>query len=80
MPIVALFKRASALAATTLRDPRPEDLELAFGGEARMAFLWLMCFLEDEEGGAWCETRGCPGMSDPRYPNCGEGKMCRDNS
>lgn len=61
MPVVELFKRASALAQTALRNPVHEDLETAFGGEARMAFLWLQCFLTEEEN--WCRTRGCPGTT-----------------
>jgi len=58
MPVVALFARASALAAAALCTPRPEDLELAFAGEARGAFLCLQCFIADESD--WCCTRGCP--------------------
>lgn len=58
MPVVALFSRASALASAALCDPRPEDLELAFAGEARGAFLCLQCFIADESD--WCCTRGCP--------------------
>ncbi|KAF2202275.1 hypothetical protein GQ43DRAFT_439825 [Delitschia confertaspora ATCC 74209] len=59
MPVVELFKRASALAEAALCKPKIEDLELAFGGEARSVFLWLQCFLGEE--GVWCCTRGCPG-------------------
>ncbi|OCL05363.1 hypothetical protein AOQ84DRAFT_441505 [Glonium stellatum] len=58
MPVVQLFKRATALAEAALCTRRPEDLELAFGGDARSAFLWLQCFLADEDD--WCRTRGCP--------------------
>ncbi|ORY08352.1 hypothetical protein BCR34DRAFT_488786 [Clohesyomyces aquaticus] len=58
MPVVELFKRASALAEAFLSNPKPEDLELAFGGDARGAFLWLQCFITEEED--WCRTRGCP--------------------
>ena len=60
MPVVQLFKRATTLAEAALCTQRPEDLELAFGGDARSAFLWLQCFLADEDD--WCRTRGCPGM------------------
>ncbi|KAF2186344.1 hypothetical protein K469DRAFT_707005 [Zopfia rhizophila CBS 207.26] len=59
MPVVELFKRASALAEAALCTPKPEDLELAFSGEARGAFLWLQCFITEEE--EWCRTGGCPG-------------------
>lgn len=58
MPVVALYARASSLAAAALCSPRPEDLELAFSGEARGAFLCLQCFIADESD--WCCTRGCP--------------------
>lgn len=58
MPVVALFTRASALASAALCSPRPSDLELAFAGEARDAFLCLQCFIAEES--EWCHTRGCP--------------------
>jgi len=61
MPVVALFRRASALAEAALCTHRSEDLELAFAGEARGAFLCLQCFLTEEE--EWCRGIGCPGMS-----------------
>lgn len=60
MPVVALFKRASALAEAALCTRRTEDLELAFAGEARGAFLCLQCILTEEE--EWCKGMGCPGM------------------
>ncbi|OCK77936.1 hypothetical protein K432DRAFT_303071 [Lepidopterella palustris CBS 459.81] len=58
MPVVQLFRRASVLAEAALCTRQPEDLELAFGGDARSAFLWLQCFIAEEED--WCRTRGCP--------------------
>lgn len=59
MPVVALFSRASAVAAAAaLCTPKSEDLELAFAGEARGAFLCLQCFITEEHD--WCRTRGCP--------------------
>ncbi|KAH9878210.1 hypothetical protein J1614_003427 [Plenodomus biglobosus] len=58
MPVVALFSRASTLASAALCSPRPSDLELAFAGEARGAFLCLQCFITEESD--WCHTRGCP--------------------
>ncbi|KAF2119663.1 hypothetical protein BDV96DRAFT_610567 [Lophiotrema nucula] len=57
-PVVELYVRASALAQAALCTHKPEDLELAFGGEARGAFLWLQCFVSEEED--WCRTKGCP--------------------
>lgn len=59
MPVVALFSRASALASAALCTLKSEDLELAFAGEARGAFLCLQCFITEEVD--WCRTRGCPG-------------------
>ncbi|KAJ8107326.1 hypothetical protein OPT61_g8943 [Boeremia exigua] len=61
MPVLELFKRASALAEAALCTHKSEDLELAFAGEARGAFLCLQCFVDEEED--WCRTRGCPGMT-----------------
>jgi hypothetical protein len=59
MPVVTLFRRASALAEAALCTRRTEDLELAFAGEARGAFLCLQCILSEEE--EWCRGMGCPG-------------------
>lgn len=58
VPIVALFTRASALASAALCTQKSEDLELAFAGEARGAFICLQCFIAEETD--WCSTRGCP--------------------
>ncbi|CAI6342560.1 unnamed protein product [Periconia digitata] len=58
MPLAALFHRASALAAAALCSKTASDHELAFTGPARSAFLWLQCFLAEEE--AWVRTAGCP--------------------
>ncbi|KAF1917706.1 hypothetical protein BDU57DRAFT_174453 [Ampelomyces quisqualis] len=58
MPVVTLFRRASALAEAALCTRRTEDLELAFAGEARGAFLCLQCILTEEE--EWCRGTGCP--------------------
>lgn len=59
--MLELFNRASALAEAALCTHKSEDLELAFAGEARGAFLCLQCFVDEEED--WCRTRGCPGTS-----------------
>jgi len=58
MPVVQLYNQASELAAAALCATKVEDLELAFRGEARSAFIWLQCFILEEED--WCFTRGCP--------------------
>lgn len=59
MPVIELYRRAEALASAALCTAKSEDLELAFAGDARGAFLWLQCFTtgEDED---WCRMRGCP--------------------
>ncbi|KAB2578691.1 hypothetical protein BFW01_g9627 [Lasiodiplodia theobromae] len=58
MPVVQLFHRASRLAEAALCSSKAEDLEMAFTGDARSGFLWLQCFLADEED--WCQSIGCP--------------------
>lgn len=58
MPVVELYKEAATLAAAALCSQFPEELEVAFKGEARFAFLWLQCFITEEDD--WCHTRGCP--------------------
>ncbi|EDU45230.1 hypothetical protein PtrSN002B_005608 [Pyrenophora tritici-repentis] len=58
MPVVTLFSRASTLASAALCTQRTSDLELAFSGESRSAFIGLQCFLSEEAD--WCRTRGCP--------------------
>ncbi|KNG51017.1 hypothetical protein DDE82_008136 [Stemphylium lycopersici] len=58
MPVVTLFSRASTLASAALCTQRSSDLELAFSGESRSAFIGLQCFLTEEAD--WCRTRGCP--------------------
>ena len=64
-PVLELFNRASALAEAALCTHKSEDLELAFAGEARGAFLCLQCFVDEEED--WCRTRGCPGTYNISY-------------
>ena len=58
MPVLSLFQRAATLAAAALCTHKSAELELAFSGEARGAFLCLQCFVDEEED--WCRTRGCP--------------------
>lgn len=58
MPVVELYRESSSLAAAALCSQVPEELEVAFKGEARFAYLWLQCFISEEED--WCHTRGCP--------------------
>ena len=58
MPVFALFTRASVLASAALCTQRASDLELAFAGEARSAFIGLQCFITEEHD--WCRTKGCP--------------------
>jgi hypothetical protein len=60
VPIVELFDKAATLAATATHASKLEDLEYAFNGQARSAFLWLQCFLSSDKEREWCYTRGCP--------------------
>lgn len=54
------FDRAVNLAASATHASKVEDLEYAFTGQARSAFLWLQCYLSSEKERDWCYTRGCP--------------------
>ncbi|KAF2721677.1 hypothetical protein K431DRAFT_223658 [Polychaeton citri CBS 116435] len=58
VPIVELFDRAVDIAAQATHATTSEELEYAFTGEARGAFVWLQCFLENERD--WAHTKGCP--------------------
>ncbi len=60
VPVVELFDKAVSLAAIVTHACKVEDLEYAFTGQARSAFLWLQCFLSSEKERKWCYTRGCP--------------------
>lgn len=60
VPIVELFEKACAVASEATRATKLEDLEYAYSGEARSAFVWLQCFLSTEKEREWCWTRGCP--------------------
>ena len=60
VPIVELFDKSVTLAIAAINATRPEELEYAFTGQARNAFLWLHCFLSNENEREWCYTRGCP--------------------
>jgi hypothetical protein len=60
VPIVELFDKASTVASQATHATKLEDLEYAFHGSARSAFVWLQCFLSSEKERDWCYTRGCP--------------------
>nr|POE46242.1 hypothetical protein CFP56_73204 [Quercus suber] len=60
VPILELFDKACSVAAQYTHAIRPEDLESAFAGQARAAFVWLQCFLSSHQERDWCYTRGCP--------------------
>jgi hypothetical protein len=70
-PLVAAYDTARAVAAAALRGPSPappsspsrpvDELELAFRGDARDAFVWLHCLMAEER--AWCAAEGCPGTT-----------------
>ncbi|KAK3070258.1 hypothetical protein LTR53_010779 [Teratosphaeriaceae sp. CCFEE 6253] len=60
VPVVELFDKACAVATRATHAVKLEDLEFAFSGQARSAFVWLQCFLSSEKEREWCYTRGCP--------------------
>lgn len=60
-PIVALFDNAARIAKKVTHAITPEDLEFAFRGRARGAFVWLQSFLASDED--FCLSRGCPGKA-----------------
>lgn len=55
-----LFDKACGVAAAATQATRLEDLEYAFTGQSRGAFVWLQCFLSSEKERKWCYTQGCP--------------------
>ncbi|KAI5359603.1 hypothetical protein Slin15195_G072300 [Septoria linicola] len=60
VPVVELFDRACGVASAITHATKLEDLEYAFTGQSRSAFVWLQCFLSAERERDWCYTRGCP--------------------
>ncbi|CZT21203.1 uncharacterized protein RCC_07065 [Ramularia collo-cygni] len=60
VPVVELFDKACGVAAAATNATKLEDLEYAFTGSSRGAFVWLQCFLSSEKERDWCFTRGCP--------------------
>ncbi|KAK5126133.1 hypothetical protein LTR85_011488 [Meristemomyces frigidus] len=60
VPIVELFDKACTVATQATHASRLADLEYAFTGQARSAFVWLQCFLSSEKEREWCYTRECP--------------------
>ncbi|KAK4543180.1 hypothetical protein LTR36_005730 [Oleoguttula mirabilis] len=60
VPVVELFDKACTVASQATHASRLADLEYAFTGQARSAFVWLQCYLSAEKERNWCYTRGCP--------------------
>ncbi|KAK5133605.1 hypothetical protein LTR08_007553 [Meristemomyces frigidus] len=60
VPVVELFDKACLVASQATNASKLEDLEYAFTGHARSAFVWLQCFLASEKEREWCYSRGCP--------------------
>lgn len=60
VPVVELFEKACSVAAVATKATKLEDLEYAFTGASRGAFVWLQCFLSSEREHNWCHTIGCP--------------------
>ncbi|TKX24837.1 hypothetical protein C1H76_3012 [Elsinoe australis] len=57
-PVVALQDHATTVAQESLQTLRQEDMEYAFYGNARNAFVWLQSFMASEL--PWCLSVGCP--------------------
>ncbi|KAG8629398.1 hypothetical protein KVT40_003263 [Elsinoe batatas] len=57
-PVVALQDHAANVAHESLQTIRAVDLEYAFYGNARNAFVWLQSFMASEL--TWCLSVGCP--------------------
>jgi len=60
VPVVELFDKACTVASQATHASKLEDLEYAFTGQARSAFVWLQCFLSSDKERDWCYTKGCP--------------------
>ncbi|KAK8217504.1 hypothetical protein M8818_001262 [Zalaria obscura] len=58
-PVVHLFDNTVRVARKATGGERPEELEYAYRGRARTAFVWLQSFLDVEEED-WCLSRDCP--------------------
>lgn len=58
-PVVALQSHATRIAEKWTRAERSSDLEFAFRGRGRNAYVWLQSFLADDED--WCLSKACPG-------------------
>ena len=58
-PIVALTNHATGIAKRYTKLERPSDVEFAFRGRGRNAFVWLQSFLAEDED--WCLSEACPG-------------------
>lgn len=57
-PIVALSDHATRTAQKFTKSQRQEDIEFAFRGHGRNAFVWLHAFLASDED--WCLSKACP--------------------
>lgn len=58
-PVVALTSHATEIAERFTKSGRPSDVEFAFRGRGRNAFVWMQSFLADDED--WCLSKACPG-------------------
>ncbi|KAF3492255.1 uncharacterized protein GIQ15_01772 [Arthroderma uncinatum] len=58
IPLRRLLHQAAKVASLALPDYLGADLELAFRGEGRNAFVWLSSIITEEPN--WCTTKGCP--------------------
>jgi hypothetical protein len=64
-PLVNAYDRARAVASAALCSSAADELELAYRGDARSAFVWLHCLLAEER--EWCAADGCPSTPFPPF-------------
>lgn len=57
-PVVALYDHTTKIGRKATKATRTEDIEFAFRGKGRNAFVWLQSFLADDED--WCLSKDCP--------------------
>jgi hypothetical protein len=62
-PASSSYYYPPASASSSSSGAAVDELELAFRGDARDAFVWLHCLLAEER--AWCAAEGCPSMIPP---------------
>jgi len=69
-PVYNLLSRATRLAHCVTRSADLDDLERAFRGDARTAYLWYTCLEEDEAGWFWSAVSSRTMKLTIRCPGC----------